>query len=119
MRQLAIEKLNEGDKTLLEGSELTFTLTNTEDAAQVGASLVHTLGTHGAVALIGSRYTLSAAAASVAQSQQIMQLSYSAGSDWLLDQEEDPLFGTVRASSIIAIASVVGCLCLCPLQRQI
>ena len=107
MLQLAIGQLN-ADKALLEGSELTFTLTNTEDAPQVGASLAATLGTHGAVALIGGkRSSVSAAVASIAQRRNIMQLSYNAGSDWLSDEDDFPLFGTVRVS-------VAGCLRLSP-----
>ena len=93
--QLAVEKLN-SDKSLLQGSELTFMLNDTAVSTTTGASLAASFIARDAVGIIGSEQSsVSEAIASISQTRNVMQLSYQASDGRLADKELFPLFGRV------------------------
>ena len=95
LSQLAVEKLNL-DKSLLQGSELTFMLNDTAVSTTTGASLAASFIARDAVGIIGGEQSsVSEAIASISQTRNVMQLSYQASDGRLADKELFPLFGRV------------------------
>ena len=92
---LAVETLN-ADRTLLQGSTLTFMLNDTRASTIVGPTLAEDFIDRDAVAIIGAQESsVSRAVASMAQTRNVMQLSYQSGDPILSDKRLFPLFGRV------------------------
>ena len=93
--QLAIEKLNT-DKTLLQGSAMTYMLHNSAVSTTEAASLAFSLIENNAVGIIAAEKTsISAVVASIAQAWNVMYLSFKSIDERRLNRKTLPLVGTV------------------------
>ena len=83
---------------------MTSMLRNTAVSTTAVASLAVTLIANDVVGIIGAeKCSVSAAIASITQTQNMMQLSYDSGEERLLDIRRFPLFGTVSATLVVSL----------------